>query len=256
MANTSKKMQEIRTILRLSSEGRSIHQISRDLNISRNTTRKYIRACKESGKSFPHLSKLSDEQLSRIIFADKEAVLQKTLKKLKEQFPYFEKELSRVGVTRQLLWKEFLQGEKAAISYSRFCFHLSQFKRSSNVVMHLQHTPGEALMLDYTGKKLHYFDPLTGEQIDCEVFIATFPYSNYSFAIAVRSQKQSDFLHALACSLNYFGGVPKKIIPDNLKSAVKRTDRYEPTFPELMNQCAAHYDLFIEPGAQRARTCH
>ena len=84
----------------------------------------------------------------------------------------------------------------------------------------MEHIAGDKLYIDFSGKKLHYIDRSTGELIACEVFVACLPFSDYAFAIAVRSQQTPDFLYALSCCLEAMGGVPKAIVPDNLKAAV------------------------------------
>ena len=74
--------------------------------------------------------------------------------------------------------------------------------------MVLQHTAGEKLFIDFAGTKLSYIDPQTGQVIYCQVFVACLPYSDYSFALAVKSQCVEDFIYALGCCLHELGGVP------------------------------------------------
>jgi transposase len=86
-----------------------------------------------------------------------------------------------------------------------------------------------------------YYDPETGEHIPCEVFVGVLPFSGFIYAGAVHSQQQPDFVKALGNSLNYLGGVPASVLCDNLKAAVKKSDRYEPKFTELIEQLSLHY---------------
>lgn len=95
--------------------------------------------------------------------------------------------------------------------------------------MVLQHQAGEKLFIDFAGKKLSYIDKDTGEVINCQVFAACLPYSDYSFAMAVPSQSIEDFLYALRCCLEELGGVPKVLVPDNLKAAIVKASPYEPS---------------------------
>ncbi len=147
---------------------------------------------------------------------------------LKEHFDYYSKELNKVGVNRVLLWEEYSHNNPHPYSYAQFCHHLLQYRRSSKPSMVMEHKPGDKLYLDYAGKKLSYIDKETGEEIFVQVFVACLPYSDYCFAMAVRSQKIEDFIYALDCCLKDLGGVAQTLVPDNLKAAVIRANTYEP----------------------------
>ncbi|MEI7585847.1 hypothetical protein [Runella sp.] len=94
--------------------------------------------------------------------------------------------------------------------------------------MHLEHKAGDKLYIDFAGEKLHITDAQTGQKQGLEVFVAVLGCSQYTYCQAVYSQKKHDFLLALANALTYFAGVPQAIVPDNLKAAVTKSDRYEP----------------------------
>jgi hypothetical protein len=107
--------------------------------------------------------------------------------------------------------------------------------------MHLEYEAADMIMIDFAGKKQHYIDPSTGEQISCEVFVAILPFSGLIFCQAVHSQQTADFLNCINAMLKFYGGVPATIVCDNLKTAVKRVDRYEPQFTDICNQLSEHY---------------
>jgi hypothetical protein len=113
--------------------------------------------------------------------------------------------------------------------------------------MVMEYAPGEVLFVDYAGKTLSYFDKSTGEEIKCQVFIATLGYSQKSYIQVFSSQKVIDFMDALNKCVVYFGGVPKAIVPDNLKSAVIKSDRYEPTLNRVLEDWANHNNTTILP---------
>ena len=73
------------------------------------------------------------------------------------------------------------------------------------------------------------------------MFVAVLPCSGYCYVEAVPTQRIEDFVHCIARSLSWFGGVPSSVTCDNLRSGVKRADRYEPQFTDLMEQFGAHY---------------
>lgn len=101
------------------------------------------------------------------------------------------------------------------------------------------------MMIDFAGQRMCYTRWDTEEVIQCQVFVAVFPYSNYSYVEAVHSQRQEDFIHCLVNALQYFGGVPGSILMDNFKSGVIRANRYEPVFTDLLNQFSVHYNVTL-----------
>lgn len=80
-----------------------------------------------------------------------------------------------------------------------------------------------------------------------EVFVGILPCSGYTFVAASPSQKREDFIASMNDCLRYFGGVPKAIIPDNLKSAVTKGSKYEPVLNKTFKDFALHYGAAINP---------
>ncbi len=113
--------------------------------------------------------------------------------------------------------------------------------------MVLHHNAGDKLFVDFAGKKLSYTNIQTGEVVECQVFVACLPYSDYSFVMAVPSQCIEDFIYTLKCCLHEIGGVPKSLVPDNLKSAVIKANRYEPTINRALEDFANHYGTAVVP---------
>jgi len=106
--------------------------------------------------------------------------------------------------------------------------------------MHFTHQPGELMQIDFAGSKLHYIDKESGEVIQCPVLIGVLPFSGYSFVQALPNATLPQVLKALNNMLDYFGGVPLNILSDNMKQWVSRTCKYEPKFPDMLEQWAVH----------------
>jgi len=102
------------------------------------------------------------------------------------------------------------------------------------------------MQVDFAGKKMSWVDIATGEVHACEVLIAVMPHSQYTFAIALPSQRVADFVYGLNQAFLFFGCLPKVLLSDNLKSYVTRADRYEPKFNALCVQLAAHYQIDLQ----------
>ncbi len=113
--------------------------------------------------------------------------------------------------------------------------------------MHMIHKAGDKMYVDFTGEKLYIVDKETGEIIAVEVFVAILGASQLTYVEATASQKKEDFIMACENALHYFQGVPSAIVPDNLKSAVTKSSKYEPTVNETFADFAEHYQTAILP---------
>lgn len=99
---------------------------------------------------------------------------------------------------------------------------------------------------------MHYVDLETGGLCEVEIFVATLPATDYGFAVAVPSQKVEDFLMAVERFFGHIGGVPKILVPDNLKSAVIKRERGMPVLNKLFDDFCNHYGCVAIP----ARPAH
>lgn len=240
----------IREIIRMKDNGLSKNQISKNLGKSRTTIIKYLGAIAASGICLKELLALKGEDLSEL-FEVSNALnpvnREQIHKDLYSFFPYLEKELKRVGVTRHILWGEYKAKHPEGVMYSQFCEHYNKWNRKSEGYMPTTHKAGEKLFIDYAGKKLHIIDKETGEIKPVEVFVATLGASQYTYVEASFSQQIPDFINSVQNCLHYLGGVPACIIPDNLKSAVTKSNKYEPHINEQFACFASHYDTSIMP---------
>jgi len=113
--------------------------------------------------------------------------------------------------------------------------------------MHIEYKAGDKILVDYSGKKLQIVDDKTGEVTSVEVFVAILGASQMIYAEASPSQQKADFIHSCENSLHYYGGVPQAIVTDNLKSAVTKSNRYEPKLNPDFADFASHYEISVLP---------
>lgn len=235
MAQKPIAMEHLKQVLQLHKDGIAIREIARRVGISRNSVRKYLSRLKaEESTSEGGLAEQAYDNDLLELEAER-------LRQITVHLASAEKELSRTGVTRQLLWQEYLEEHPDGYSYSRYCHHLQQYLKNRDLSMHLEYEPGDMIMVDFAGKKQHYRDPDTGERVPCEVFVAILPFSGLIFCLAVASQRTADFIRCINAMLRFYAGVTITILCDNLRTAVIRPDRYEPVFTELCNQLSEHY---------------
>jgi transposase len=231
-------------MISLLQKGSSVRQISREMRLSRNTIKIYQERFNASKLGYEQLLKLDDAGFSDIAYG---ATGQSKPEPKKEYFTsrvdYFLTELKRTGVTRYLLWEEYKKEYPNGYSYSQFCDLLSRLRKINEASMHFEHKPGAVMMVDFAGDTMSYVDKESGEIIKCPVFVAVLPYSGYSFAVALSDSRQPNVIKALNLCLNYFGGVPGCAKFDNMKTAVIKSNRYEPVFTDTLEQWMLHNNI-------------
>lgn len=235
-------MQKVRQILLFLERGLSQRYIERETGINRRTIAGYRQRFSESGLGVPELLGLDDSRLAAILESNRpppESVDPRRTH-LESLFPYFRAELKRVGVTRYLLWEEYIREHPGGYRYSRFCELFQGDLNTRGATMHFEHEPGRLLELDFAGDKIHYVDTSSGELIECPVLVAVFPFSGYGYVEALPNASLPQVLRALNNALAHFGGVPLSIKSDNMKQWVTRTNRYEPKFADMLEQWANH----------------
>jgi len=250
MAGQTITMSQLKQIIRLRDNGTSLVTIARAIKISRNTVKKYLRLIEAKGFNHQELLKMDDEALEALL-QDPDPQDESRLQNLYDLFPHFEKELSRTGVTRWVLWGEYRIKHPDGYSYSQFCDHFKKWKKSTSGTLHIEQEPGDKLFIDFTGKKLFITDYLTGEITEVEVFVSVLGFSQLTYVEAVASQRKEDLLYVTERALHYFGGVPRALVPDNLKSAVYKADKYEAAINSSFLDFANHYGTAVLP----ARSC-
>lgn len=246
MANKQIEMRKVKKIFKLYTEGVSKRQISLQLGLSRNTVTKYIAFFQRFKLTSYEVSAMSVEELHKLFNTDqKSKSLQ--LRTLEQYFPYFDKELRKTGVTKQLLWEEYYVRHPDGFKSSQFRYWYREWTKEVSPVMHFTHTAGDKLFIDFTGKKLTIVDRHTGELKELEVFVCVLGSSQFTYVEACESQKKEDFIRCIENALWYYGGVPKALVTDNLKAAVTRSSRYEPIVNETLADFAEHYETAVLP---------
>ncbi len=240
-------MNKVRKTILLYHQGRDKSFISRYLQLSRTTVQKYINLFKILGQDIEMITGKSDAELDRLFSGNNQPELSPKLQAVYEFFPYVEKELKRKGVTKQLMWEEYFALHPDGLRSSQFMSRYNQWSKKVNPVMHMEHKAGDKLFVDYAGQKLSVTDKETGEITEVEFFVAILGSSQYTYAEASPTQQKEDFIASVENALQFYGGVPLAIVPDNLKSAVTQSSKYEPTINETFADFAQHYQAAVLP---------
>lgn len=214
-------------ILRLNSLGFSQRNIVLSCSCSRNTVSKVLKRAEELDLSWP----LSEDQTNAVL----EALLypkdgKSTSKKRLLDFVYIQKELLKNGVSKKLLWTEYMEecrlNNEEPLMYSRFCNYIQQDEQKRRATMHINRKPGEQVEVDWAGDPAYIIDPDTGEIVEAHLFVGVMTYSQYTFVEAFINEKQQAWITAHVHMYEYFGGVAKILVSDNCKTAVVQSGNW------------------------------
>ncbi len=238
-------MNKIKEILRLRYEcNLSNRQIAACLNIAHSTVSQHLSRFKSSGLTWPLNDTHHENQISQALFEGRSPSKNKVM----PDFTLCYQELKRKGMTKALLWEEYChQYQEQAYGYTQFCELYRRWLKTQKRSMRQRHQAGDKLFIDYCGPTIAIMNPDTGECRQAQIFVATLGASNYTYVEASESQGLEHFLMAHVNAFNHFGGTPNLLVPDNLKSAVIKADRYEPTLNESYRKLAHHYGIAVMP---------
>jgi transposase len=250
MAKEKLPMRKTRDILRYHLEGGiSPTQTARALHVSRGAVLRCIQRFHQSGLAYPLPGDLSDDALEKRLypsFSIPEKPLGESVSKAID-WEAMRRELSRKGVTLRLLWEEYRNEHPAGDGYSWFCEQYGRHVKNLDVCFHHAYIGGETSFVDYSGTSIDIVDRETGEVKKTQLFVWTWGASNYTYLEFTQSQKIPDFLGSHQRGLAYFGCAPKRVVPDNLKSAVVTACRYEPQLNYNYERLAEHYGFCVLP---------
>jgi transposase len=249
MATQPKKMNIIKQVLIGYKNEMSVRDLAAIHSMSPTTVQRYLKIAREDPLGIDSLLQLDDPELNHRFNGGNPAYCDKRFEDFKTRLQYFEQELKHKHMTAQLLWEEYRQDVPDGYSLTQFRYHLKQniIAVKPSTVLKMLHQPGAKMYIDFAGDKLSYIDMETGEIIQVETFVAVLPYSGYTYITCIPSQGIEHFLGAVDCAIRFFGGAPRMLVPDNLRSAVKSFDKWSPGITDGLNDLATHYGCCALP---------
>lgn len=218
--------------------------------VSRNTIKTYIKKFAALGLTLGEIDEKSKLELQVLLFPPVENPTIPDVERfqhLQSKIPDILKALRKKGMTIDIQWLKYINEYPNGYSRTRFYYYLVEHKRRGSSTMHLEHKAGEKMFVDYCSDKLKVVDFQTGDLKELEVFVAILGCSQLTFIEVSLSQTKEDFIDCCRRALEYFGSVPKAIVPDNLKSAVTKSSKYEPIINEAFASFAEHYNTVVLP---------
>ncbi|RQD78416.1 MAG: IS21 family transposase, partial [Candidatus Syntrophonatronum acetioxidans] len=237
-------MRKIKEILRLNGAGLSKRQIAKSVKASPSTVSVHLSRAEEVGLTWPLPEDLGEEELMAILYPQTENKNKRPMPDLK----YIHRELKRKSVTLQLLWEEYINQNPDGYRYSYFCELYYDWRQKLDLPLRQSHKAGEKVFVDFAGQTMQIVDRKTGEVTPAHIFIAVLGASNYTFARGVFSCDLENWVLLHCQVFECFGGAPEIIVPDNLRTAVTKTCRYEPDINPSFQEMAEHYGCAVIPG--------
>lgn len=245
-------MVDYKQILRLAAAGVSGRGIAEALGCSRNTVRIVLTTAKEREVMFEQVADLDAGEVRRLLLPEPARA---DAGRLAPDYERVHAELARANVTLQLLWNEYAASARASgqvpFAYATFTRHYRQWAAVTGATMTITRKPGEILEVDWAGDTMAFVDPGTGEVRKAYLFVAALPFSAYLYVQACADMSLGSWLDAHVAAFEFFGGATRLLVPDNLRTGVSKSDRYEPVLNPAYSQLADHYHTAIMPARVR-----
>ena len=244
-------MRKIREILRLHYEQKlGQRQIARGANVSQSTVHEYLQRAQAAGLNWPLGEEWDEDRLEAALFPPGQSPARPAQHPLPD-FAHIREQLEQHrDLTKELLWEEYRERHPDGYCYSRFCKLYRRWKKQQDVVLRQEHTPGEKLFVDWAGATIpiHHAD---GTITQAPLFVSALGASSYTYAEAAPSQQMEHWLKVQRNALEFYGGCPRLLIPDNTKTGVTKACRYEPDLNPTYQEFAAHYRVAVLPARPR-----
>lgn len=241
-------MVDYREILRLRSLGNNITQIANAIHSSRHTVRDVEKLADEKGINWPLEEELSNQKLYELLYPER---LEKVQVYMEPDCTYIHGELAKKGVNLTLLWNEYkvkcASASRVPYQYTQFCEIYRSWAKKSKATMRIHHKPGDCMEVDWAGGTLPITDPVTGHTEPAYLFVAVLPCSCYFYAELCGDMKSENWLLCHVHAYEYFDGVPRLLIPDNLKTGVTKNTRLDTILNRSYAELADHYGTAIVP---------
>jgi transposase len=237
-------MRKIGEILRLKAAGLNIRDIARSTGAGRTTVYEYLARAEAAGLSWPLPADMDEATLETKLFPPPS--LESAAARPVPDWREVNRELKRHRhVTLRLLWLEWKRAHPEGWGYSQFCAHYQRWLGAQDLVMRLEYAAGERLFVDFAGDKMSIVEG--GVVTPMEIFVSVLGASGMLYAEAVRGQDLESWLLAHARAYEFYGGVARVTVPDNLKSGVTKACWYDPEINPSYLQLARVYDTIILP---------
>jgi len=239
-------------MLRLSELGLTQRQIAASSGCAKSTVGEVLKLCREKGIGYEAASQMPDEGLHGLLYPGTETTKQRMPEP--DWKTVDEERAKHKSLNLQYLWEEYRAQHPDGLSYSRYCTHYRRYREAADkrVSLHHERKAGEIMEVDWMGDTLPcVVDGSTEEVTAAHFFVAILGYSGYPYVEAFPDEQEPSWIAANVNALQFYGGVPRIIEPDNLKTAVKTPKYYEPILNSAYWEMARHYEVAVVPARIR-----
>jgi transposase len=238
-------MNHLRDLIYRLQSGESGRRIAKDLRLSRNTVHKYREWAAAQGYLQPGAVIPDNATLVAALgAAPKPPCAPSSVE------PYLEtvQRLLEQGVEMTAIFQRLRESYGYTGSYSavRRYVHRLCPAEPPEAVVRVHTAPGEEAQVDF-GPVGQLYDPGRGYARTAYVFVATLCYSRHQYAELVFDQKIPTWIALHRRAFESWGGLPRRVVPDNLKAAVKQILVHDPVLGEAYRRLAQHYGFVVSP---------
>ncbi len=246
------KKLEIKKILELKKNNISQNEMAKIYHISKTSSMKILNKAKKLNVSYDEIKDKDADYLFNLFFPDKNNKIVYE----EPDFEFYQKELAKTGVTLKLLWQEYCDlceiKDVISIGYNKFCKSYHAYVGTKKVTNHLIHKPAQEIEVDWSGPTMRITDEVTRKKYKAYLFVATLPYSQYTYVEATNNMKQSTWLQCHVNMFKFINGVTRTIICDNLKTGVDSHPREgDIVFNSSYEEFSEHYTVAVLPARVR-----
>ena len=227
-------------------ERRSGRAIARQCGVSRMSVARCLKRFRASGLAWPDARDMDAKALEAALYPTQGADRAQG----DVDWSEVETKLKRQELNLRYQWEEWIETHPDGMSYQTWCRRFNRWKPSDTGTMHIERRPGERLFVDFAGRTVPIYDGTS--PFRAHIFVAAMGVSGFIYARALRSQKVEDWCTAHIHCFEAMGRAPQVVVPDNLKSAVIKPDRYEPVLNTVYKDLLDHYEIACLPARVRS----
>ena len=240
---------KFKQIARLKSKCISNRKIAESLEISRNYVNLIVKKMIATNLTFQEFGSMEKTEIEKLL--NLEITSTRGSSYVMPNYEKLTKELSKPGVTMQLLWEEY--NDECRLN-GTLPYKITQFKKYFNSYLNkyeftdvLKNRAGVKIETDWAGSKANWIDPDTGEMQYGYLFVGVLPFSGYTFAKVYPNMKMESWIDVHIQMFEYFGGVTQIIVSDNLKTGVVKNTKDEIILNKTYSDLAEYYSTTIIP---------
>jgi transposase len=235
-------------VMRLWEQGHSQRKIAAGVNCSKSTVVEIQQRCTEAGLTYQTAREKTDDDINKLVYPSCHGG------RPVKQAPDWTEIQKRLDANKRLnlmfLWEEYRETEKNGLSRSQFYDRYATWKATTgkDVVMVQTREPGKELFVDWMGDTLScVIDTATGKMLKAHFFVSTLGDSGYPSVFAYPNEKKENWIDAHVKTFNRLGGVPLISVPDNCRTAVTKSNYYDPILNKTYYDMSLYYNIAIIP---------